>query len=141
MLTTVKRTITARPLSTYLSSRMTHSTPVPAQWPDHYGDELYHFALSCVSVAEVAEELVQETFLSALGSLATFRAEASERTWLFVILRRKIIDYYRRQARVTHIGLDEISDGTSTEADFLSLKMAIGPASSLPLAVSMPTPR
>ena len=66
----------------------------------------------------MAEKLVQETFMSAFGSLATFRAEASERTWLFVILRRKIIDHYRRQARVTHIGLDEISDGTSTEADF-----------------------
>ena len=140
MLTTVKRTITARHLSTYLSPRMTHSTPVPAQWPDRYGDELYRFALSRVSTAEVAEELVQETFLSALGSLAKFRAEASERTWLFVILRRKIIDYYRRQARVTHIGLDEISDGGPTEADFLSLKMAIGPASRLPLAGSMPTP-
>ena len=122
MLTTVKRTITARPLSTYLSSRMTHSTPVPAQWPDRYGDELYRFALSRVSAAEVAEELVQETFLSALDGLAMFRAEASERTWLFVILRRKIIDHYRRQARVTHIGLDEISDGGPTEADFFTPK-------------------
>ena len=122
MLTTVKRTITARPLSTYLSSRMTHSTPVPAQWPDRYGDQLYRFALSRVSAAEVAEELVQETFLSALDGLAMFRAEASERTWLFVILRRKIIDYYRRQARVTHIGLDEISDGGPTEADFFTPK-------------------
>ena len=55
----------------------------------------------------MAEELVQETFLSALDGLATFRAEASERTWLFVILRRKIIDHYRRQARATHVGLDE----------------------------------
>lgn len=141
MLTTAKRTIAARPLLTYLSSRMTLSTPVPAQWPDRYGDELYRFALSRVSAAEVAEELVQETFLSALNGLATFRAEASERTWLFVILRRKIIDHYRRQARITHIGLDEISDGGPTVADFLPLKMAIGLASRPPLAGSMPTPR
>lgn len=101
---------------------MTHSTPAPAQWPDRYGDELYRFALSRVSAAEVAEELVQDTFLSALDGLATFRAEASERTWLFVILRRKIIDYYRRQARVTCISLDEISDGGPTEADFFTPK-------------------
>ena len=99
---------------------MTPSTPVPAQWPDRYGDELYRFALSRVSDADTAEELVQETFLSALDGLATFRAEASERTWLFVILRRKIIDHYRRQARVSHVSLDELSDGGHTEADYFT---------------------
>ena len=97
---------------------MTPATPVPAQWPARFGDELYRFALSRVSDAEMAEELVQETFLSALDGLATFRAEASERTWLFVILRRKIIDHYRRQARVSHIGLDQLSDGEATDAGF-----------------------
>ena len=98
---------------------MTLANPVPAEWPARFGDELYRFALSRVSDAEAAEELVQETFLSALASLATFRAEASERTWLFVILRRKIIDHYRRQARAPHIGLDALSDGGgTTEADY-----------------------
>ena len=99
---------------------MTPAFPVPAQWPARYGDELYRFARSRVSAADVAEELVQETFLSALDGLATFRAEASERTWLFVILRRKIIDHYRRQARAPHVGLDELSEGGPTEADFFS---------------------
>ena len=98
---------------------MTPATPVPAQWPGRFGDELYRFALSRVSDADVAEELVQETFLSALDGLATFRAEASERTWLFVILRRKIIDHYRRQARAPQVGLDSLGDGGGpTEADY-----------------------
>ena len=97
---------------------MTPATPVPALWPARFGDELYRFALSRVSDSETAEELVQESFLSALDGLATFRAEASERTWLFIILRRKIIDHYRRQARVSHVSLDELSDGGATEADF-----------------------
>ncbi len=100
---------------------MTPAPPVPAQWPARFGDELYRFALSRVSAADVAEELVQETFLSALASLATFRAEASERTWLFVILRRKIIDHYRRQARAPQVGLDALSDGGGpTEADYFN---------------------
>lgn len=99
---------------------MTLSTPIPAQWPDRYGDELYRFALSRVSDADTAEELVQDTFLSALDGLATFRGEASERTWLFVILRRKIIDHYRRQARVTHVGLDALSEEGPKEADFFT---------------------
>jgi RNA polymerase sigma-70 factor (ECF subfamily) len=99
---------------------MTPSTPVPAHWPDRYGVELYRLALSRVSDADAAEELVQDTFLSALSGLATFRAEASERTWLFVILRRKIIDYYRRQARTNHISLDELGEAGLTEADFFN---------------------
>ena len=49
-----------------------------------------------MSAADVAKELVQEIFLSALNELTTFRAKTSERTWLFVILRRKIVDHYRR---------------------------------------------
>jgi RNA polymerase sigma-70 factor (TIGR02943 family) len=90
-----------------------HMTPTPlapSTWPERYGDELYRFALSRVSDAVAAEELVQDTFLSALDALASFRGEASERTWLFVILRRKIIDHYRRQARAPHVGLDAISE-------------------------------
>lgn len=74
------------------------SSPDPAQWVDRYGDELYRFVAARVE-PEQAEELVQETFLSALEALAGFRGEASERTWLFTILRRKLIDFYRRQAR------------------------------------------
>ena len=100
---------------------MTPATPVPAEWPARFGDELYRFALSRVSDTETAEELVQETFLSALAKLATFRAEASERTWLFVILRRKIIDHYRRQARAPHLGLDALSDGgPAPESDYFN---------------------
>ena len=100
---------------------MTPATPVPAAWPARFGDELYRFALSRISDPEAAEELVQETFLSALANLATFRAEASERTWLFVILRRKIIDHYRRQARTPHVGLGALSDGGGApESDYFN---------------------
>ena len=37
--------------------------------------------------------------MSALAARASFRGEASERTWLFVIMRRKLADFYRQQAR------------------------------------------
>ena len=80
--------------------------PEPHLWPDRYGDELYSFALARVRCEEDAEELVQETLLSALGALGSFRGDSSERTWLFLILRRKIIDHYRRQARSPFVPLE-----------------------------------
>jgi RNA polymerase sigma-70 factor (TIGR02943 family) len=71
----------------------------PPRWPDRYGADLYRFAYRRVREAEAATELVQETFLSALTARAGFRGEASERSWLFVILRHKLVDFYRQQAR------------------------------------------
>lgn len=94
--------------------------PEPAQWIARYGDELYRFALGRVSDEDCAEELVQETLLSALDGLATFRGQASERSWLFVILKRKIIDHYRRQARQPQVSLNNPTSEGVTEADFFS---------------------
>lgn len=91
--------------------------PAPQQWPARFGDELYRFALGRVSDADTAGELVQETFVSALESLAGFRGQASERTWLFVILKRKIIDYYRRQARSLFVPLP-LAPEQGPEAEF-----------------------
>jgi RNA polymerase sigma-70 factor (ECF subfamily) len=43
----------------------------------------------------VAEGIVQDTFLSALKGLTSYKGEASEKNWLFAILRNKIADHYR----------------------------------------------
>ena len=80
--------------------------PDPQQWLARFGDELYRFALGRVGETVAAEELVQDTFVSALDALTSFRGQASERTWLFVILKRKLIDHYRRQARSPFVPLD-----------------------------------
>lgn len=46
-----------------------------------------------------AEDLVQEVFLAALGSLDKFRGESQFYTWLRSIALHKLNDFYRRQAR------------------------------------------
>ena len=48
--------------------------------------------------AEV-DELVQDTFVRAFGSLDGFRGESSFRTWLFTIQRRLILDRRRASKR------------------------------------------
>jgi len=50
-----------------------------------------------VNHRETAEDLVQETFVSAIRSIEGFRAESSEITWLTAILKNKITDYYRKK--------------------------------------------
>lgn len=65
-------------------------------WIDNYADYLYNYTITRVNDADVAKDLVQETFLAGLKSADNFLGKASERTWLVSILKRKIIDYYRK---------------------------------------------
>jgi RNA polymerase sigma-70 factor (ECF subfamily) len=66
---------------------------------DRYGDYLYRFAVARVRASEAAEDLVQEALLAAWKARATFDGTATERTWLTAILKRKVIDWLRKQVR------------------------------------------
>ncbi|MBT4630516.1 MAG: sigma-70 family RNA polymerase sigma factor [Flavobacteriaceae bacterium] len=68
-----------------------------SQWVEEHGDLLYRFARGRVNSHELAEDLVQITFTSALKDWDRFRRESSPKTWLVSILRHKIIDHYRRK--------------------------------------------
>lgn len=66
-----------------------------SQFVDRYQGRLLAFARSKTRDAVGAEDLVQETFISFLRALPNFRGQSSIETYLFAILRRKIIDSYR----------------------------------------------
>ena len=71
----------------------------PTEWVDAHADYLFNFALGQVRDAGTAEDLVQETFLSALKAQDRFAGQSSVRTWLVGILRHKIYDHLRRTCR------------------------------------------
>jgi RNA polymerase sigma-70 factor (ECF subfamily) len=65
-----------------------------------YRSRLHTLILEQVDRDEaVAEDLVQEVFLAALGSLDKFRGDSQLYTWLRSIALHKINDFYRHQAR------------------------------------------
>lgn len=66
------------------------------KWVDRYSDYLYNYTIVRVNDHEVAQDLISETFFAGLKSAKNFKGEASERTWLIAILKRKIIDHYRK---------------------------------------------
>lgn len=68
----------------------------PEKWIKNYGDYLLNYTIVRVDGREIAKDLVQETFFAALKSMKNFKGDASERTWLISILKRKIIDHYRK---------------------------------------------
>jgi RNA polymerase sigma-70 factor (TIGR02943 family) len=68
----------------------------PDQWIDRYADYLYNYTIARVNDHEIAQDIIQDTFLAALKSAKNYKGDASERTWLISILKRKIIDHYRK---------------------------------------------
>jgi RNA polymerase sigma-70 factor, ECF subfamily len=84
---------------------------------ERHAGALARFAASCGAREEI-DELVQDTFVRAFGSLDGFRGESSFRTWLFTIERRLFLD--RRRAEKRRPVRQEIAeDDVATEYDAL----------------------
>ncbi len=74
--------------------------------------------VASLGVREGGEEVVQDTFVRAFGSIDTFRGDSSLRTWLFTIARRLVLD--RRRSRRRQRDTAELQDGDlATEYDAL----------------------
>lgn len=74
-----------------------HTTP--EKWVELYGDYLFNYAISRVNDKDQAYDIVQDTFLAALKAQKNFEGRSTEKTWLISILKRKIIDLYRKNSR------------------------------------------
>jgi len=80
----------------------------------------------------VAEDLASETWLAAARGLLGFEGDASDfRAWLFTVARRRVVDYYRSEARhlptVELEGNDPVAAGSLSDAviDALSSEAAL----------------
>lgn len=66
-----------------------------SQWASQYGDKLYNYTFYRVKDKEYSEEIVQNTFLAALKAKQSYSGRSSVSTWLFGILKHKILDHFR----------------------------------------------
>ncbi|MEP6950326.1 MAG: sigma-70 family RNA polymerase sigma factor [Ginsengibacter sp.] len=80
------------------AERPVKQTLQPEKWVELYADYLYTYALGRLNDKELARDLVQDTFLSALEKTDGFRGESTERTWLTAIIKYKVIDIYRKRS-------------------------------------------
>jgi len=102
----------------------TRSTPaLSSDWVDTHADYLFNFAIGQVRDTNVAEDLVQETFLAAVKACESFSGQSSERTWLVGILRHKICDHLRKNCRQRAVRHDPrpVNDAESWEESMLWL--------------------
>lgn len=87
----------------------------PKNWVTLYADYLLNYAYFRVRNRELAEDLMQDTFISALKSQHTYNGLANEKTWLTVILKNKIIDYYRSNLNKHSKLTDSIDNNTNND--------------------------
>ena len=73
------------------------SIPDLENWVEEYTGGLYSWALHKTSDAELANDMVQDTFMAAAEKINSFRGDSSPKTFLFSILNHKIIDHYRKK--------------------------------------------
>ncbi len=98
----------------------------PDNWVDNYADYLYNYAIARINDPEIAKDLVQETFFAGLKSAKNYQGNATERTWLIAILKRKVIDYYRKinsKKGKAEVRINYNSDSES-EGDWLEEQVA-----------------
>ncbi len=73
-----------------------------------------------LGVITAPEEIVQDTFVRAFGSLDSFRGESSLRSWLFTIARRLVLDQRRatRHER-NHVAIEDAQNQLVSADDVL----------------------
>lgn len=75
---------------------MDNASVVIKVWVEEYTSEMLSWAFYKTSHQETAEDLVQETFIAAFQSFYTFENKSKPKTWLYSILKNKIIDHFRK---------------------------------------------
>jgi RNA polymerase sigma-70 factor (TIGR02943 family) len=79
----------------------------PSTWVDEHGDYLFRYAVVRLRDEAIAEDCVQETFLSAIKAIDSYGGKSTERTWLTGILKHKIVDHFRKSVREKPISEEE----------------------------------
>jgi len=80
---------------------------------------LFAFAYRAVRQREEAEDLVHDTWISALRTAPSFEGRSSLRTWLVSILRRRIADRFRRARPNDPLEEEKLAAPPSTPDDKL----------------------
>ena len=89
------------------------NTQAWSEFVDRYRGRLLSFAQARVVQSADAEDVVQETFIAFIKSLPNYRGQCALETYLFALLRHKIIDIYRSQ-KARHVCL--IQDTYETQS-------------------------
>lgn len=77
---------------------------------EEYSNLVYNYLVSLTGNIEISQELMQETFYSAIKNIKKFKGDSSVKTWLLKIAKNKWKDYLKTSKSNNSYSLDEDSD-------------------------------
>ncbi|SEM01866.1 RNA polymerase sigma-70 factor, ECF subfamily [Maribacter orientalis] len=95
---------------------------------NRYYKAMFNTALRIVKDTAQAEDIMQESFLSAFTKLHTFKGEVTFGSWLKRIVINNSIHQYRKQQKKNEVALDDVlykvedNDGIASDHVFTELK-------------------
>jgi len=95
---------------------------------NRYYKAMFNTALRIVKDTAQAEDIIQESFLSAFTKLHTFKGEVTFGSWLKRIVINNSIHQYRKLQKKNEVALDEVmykvedNDGIASDHVFTELK-------------------
>ena len=72
-----------------------------------YREKLYFFVLKNVDNKDLAEDIIEETFLSAMQNINRLKDAKKYESWLYSIAYNKCKMHYRQQAKNDNISIDD----------------------------------
>lgn len=75
-----------------------------------YSKIVYSYLLSLTNNIDIANELTQETFYSAVKNISKFRNESNVKNWLCKIAKNKWNDYYKKKKKRKEFNIDEFAE-------------------------------
>jgi len=93
------------------------ATPVTPEALEALRIDMLRFATMQLRDAHLAEDLVQDTMMTALTKAGQFAGRSSLKTWVFTILRNNVIDAIHKRARTVSAS-DYALEGESLDAAF-----------------------
>ena len=83
----------------YIDKLIKGDTNAFAVLVDRYKHMVFTLALRILKNKEEAEEVTQDTFLKAYGSLSKFKGDSKFSTWLYKVAYHSSLDYLRKRKR------------------------------------------
>jgi len=94
-------------------------------WHD-FNQQLLVFIKNKVNDQDIAEDILQDTFIKVQKNIATLHEPNKLTSWLYQICRNVIIDYYRKQSlNIEDIDVSELINEVNDEADRTYLNTCI----------------
>lgn len=81
-----------------------------AEIVERYEKPLFYFALRLCRKSDLAEDIVQDSFLRAYQNIWSFNTDRKFSSWMFRIVHNRTMDVLRKERKISEVDLEELPE-------------------------------